>query len=102
MKQRRENQPEILIHGKTAYEDDARLDTVIVPVHGVFVRGLGEPVPGQKVHQRIQHLPDDFGEEIRPFGLRLLFLPAGIFFCSFRLPVEVIEAGRNTPDVWLS
>ena len=68
-----ENQPEILIHGKTAYEDDARLDTVIVPVHGVFVRGLGEPVPGQKVHQRIQHRPDDFGEEIRPFGFVFFF-----------------------------
>ena len=44
MEQWREVQVKILIDGKTSHEDDTRLDTVILAVHGVIIRIFGEPV----------------------------------------------------------
>lgn len=89
MKQRCENQPEILIHGESAYEDDPGFDAVVFPEHGIFVRGFGETVFGHKVCQRIQHRADNFVKEIRAFRSCVLFLPAG--FLRGVLPVERVE-----------
>ena len=90
MKQRCENQPEILIYGESAYEDDPCFDAVVFPEHGIFVRGLGETVFGHKVCQRIQHRTDHFAEIIRAFRSFVLFLPTG--FLRGVLPVERVEA----------
>lgn len=59
MEQWREVQVKILIDGKTSHEDDTRLDTVILAVHGVIIRSFGEPVLRQQVRQSVQDRPDD-------------------------------------------
>ena len=71
MEQWREVQVKILIDGKTSHEDDTRLDTVILAVHGVIIRSFGEPVLRQQVRQSVQDRPDDILEKIR--GLNFLF-----------------------------
>lgn len=71
MEQWREVQVKILIDGKTSHEDDTRLDTVILAVHGVIIRSFGEPVLRQQVRQSVQDRPDNILEKIR--GLNFLF-----------------------------
>lgn len=97
MEQWREVQVKILIDGKTSHEDDTRLDTVILAVHGVIIRSFGEPVLRQQVRQSVQDRPDNILEKIR---VSTSFSVSDLF-CRFRYRLAG-NGHRNDPDTFLS